>query len=159
MKKVVCASIDENRNVSGGKAGDQTGKEVHVVNFYDFGQTKVIRFKSRLRGKISARALAKLAKSKYVGYDQSERTSLFTELEKVKFNVNKLKTPCETDCSQFVIVGARCAGVKIANTNTSGLCSAALATKKFDILAYQRGMVLRSGDMIVAPGHHVVEIV
>ena len=45
------ASIGENGRGTGGKKGDQTGKEVKVGNYYDFGQNKVIRFKNPLRGR------------------------------------------------------------------------------------------------------------
>ena len=52
------ASIGENGRGNGGKKGDQTGKEVKVGNYYDFGQNKVIRFKNPLRG----RKMAEIAK-------------------------------------------------------------------------------------------------
>ena len=46
---VLCgyASIDERGKISGGKAGDQTGREVKTAPWYSFGQNIVLRFKSR----------------------------------------------------------------------------------------------------------------
>ncbi len=35
------ASLDENGNISGGSAGDQTGQEVKLGNWYNFGQNTV----------------------------------------------------------------------------------------------------------------------
>ena len=41
------ASIDERGRVSGGAAGDQTGREVKVGEWYNFGQTVGLRIKNR----------------------------------------------------------------------------------------------------------------
>ena len=41
------ASIGENGKATGGKVGDQTGKEVKCGQIYDFGQTRVYRCKDR----------------------------------------------------------------------------------------------------------------
>ena len=46
---VMCAwaSANEYGKVNGGKAGDQTGKEVKCGSIYNFGQTRVYRCKNR----------------------------------------------------------------------------------------------------------------
>ena len=46
---VMCAwaSVNELGKVNGGKAGDQTGKEVKCGRIYNFGQTRVYRCKNR----------------------------------------------------------------------------------------------------------------
>lgn len=42
--------------VGGDLAGDQTGKEVKISEYYDFGQKWVIRFRSKKRGQKAASA-------------------------------------------------------------------------------------------------------
>ena len=46
---VLCAwaSANEYGKTTGGKAGDQTGKEVKCGNIYNFGQTRVYRCADR----------------------------------------------------------------------------------------------------------------
>ena len=41
------ASQNENKKLTGGKAGDQTGLEVKCGNLYNFGQSRVYRCKDR----------------------------------------------------------------------------------------------------------------
>lgn len=96
------ASIDENGKATGGQKGDQTGREVKTGNWYDFGQTVVLRFKDRNKAAKAATAMKQLCANDNVGYCQGHRTSLYTELEKVGWNPTALKTPCETDCSAMM---------------------------------------------------------
>ena len=42
--RIVNASIDENGNVSGGKSGDQTGKEIYVRSYYNKPWNYVLRY-------------------------------------------------------------------------------------------------------------------
>lgn len=42
--EVVSASINENNQVSGGKTGDQTGREIYVRSYYDFSWDCVLRY-------------------------------------------------------------------------------------------------------------------
>lgn len=69
------ASIDERGKIRGGKAGDQTGKEVKLGSWYYFGQTQVIRWKDRTKAKKYAKIIEALCNNPHIGYDQSERTT------------------------------------------------------------------------------------
>lgn len=67
------ASIGSNGKVSGDLAGDQTGKEVKISEYYDFGQKWVIRFWSKKRGQKAASAAKMLARNNNIGYNQRNR--------------------------------------------------------------------------------------
>ena len=78
--KIGYASIDENGNSSGGILGDQTGKEVKNASYYWFGQTKAFRFKDRVKAIEYANLIQKACRNDHIGYDQSNRTTFFTQL-------------------------------------------------------------------------------
>ena len=100
---VMCAwaSIGENGKITGGKPGDQTGREVKCGAIYDFGQTRVYRCKDRDKALAIGAAAHAMAINNMFGYNQSNRTTSFTELKKVKWVVADVKTPCNIDCSEM----------------------------------------------------------
>ena len=108
----VWASIGENGKATGGKKGDQTGREVRVGVYYDFGQDKCIRIKNPIRRKKLAKIAKFLANSNVVGYAQDTRTTLhiecktynwkWSEIKKAISNGSFLKS--NTDCSEFYAV-------------------------------------------------------
>lgn len=114
------ASIDENGRASGGQAGDQTGKEVCIREWYASGWNLVLRPASGDVAERMAAACETLCKGNLVGYDQYQRNSLWDELEKVGWNAGRLKTRCETDCSAFMSACARAAGINIPRVNMGG---------------------------------------
>lgn len=108
MAYIVHSSISEN-GTNGwdgkAKAGDQTGKEVCTRTWYSKPWEMVLRYPDiTISGQ--ARDIAiKLANSNLVGYDQSERNTLYKQLEANNWDVDKyiasgVKT--ESDCSSFV---------------------------------------------------------
>lgn len=106
--KLVNASIAE----TGGsgrdgkaKAGDQTGKEVCVRSWYNKPWNLMLRYPDKTIAAKAAAAAVKLANSNLVGYDQSERNTLYKALKAVNFDVDayiKSEKKTETDCSAFV---------------------------------------------------------
>lgn len=103
------ASIGENGKATGGKKGDQNGREVKIGNYYDFGQNKVIRFRSVTRGRKMAEIAKFIAMDNGVGYNQSDRISFFNACKKYKWNWTKVKKAiksgtfpkCNADCSSL----------------------------------------------------------
>ena len=64
---------DENNRYSGGKAGDQTGTEWRVINWYNRPWKCVLRHPdAKVRKMIASMAKAAAVNNK-IGYDQSER--------------------------------------------------------------------------------------
>lgn len=100
------ASIGENGKATGGKAGDQTGREVKIGEYYDFGQDRVIRFKSVLKGRKAAKIAKKLALCENIGYNQDKRYTLYNLADDCRWNFNTFydvlhSCPVNCDCSSF----------------------------------------------------------
>lgn len=161
MIKCGWASQDERGRAFGGKAGDQTGKEVKVGYWYNFGQNCVIRFKNADEGRKFARVVKALCNNDCVGYDQSQRTTLYEELKKQGFNYAKLKTKCETDCSAMIAAALACIGIKISkNAWTGNLTALCRTTGKFtfhtDAKYLTSDKYLKTGDIILNTASHVI---
>lgn len=158
------ASIDENRRAKGGSAGDQTGKEVKISNWYNGGWDFVARAKDPAVAEKIAAAAEAGANNPNIGYDQGERNDLLTEARKVGFVLSKIIVPCETDCSAFVSVCVLAAGVDIDfSTNlptTSNLRAKLAKTGAFDILTDNKyrtsSNYLRRGDIPCKERSHTV---
>ena len=101
------AHIDSIGGISGDIAGDQTGSEVSVTQYYNAPWSGVLRYCGKKRKRVRNRIMKcayRLARSNKVGYDQSERQSLYNQLSRYNWRLRKLGkvTYCETDCSAFV---------------------------------------------------------
>lgn len=155
------ASIDERGKVSGGKAGDQTGKEVKTGNWYDFGQNVVLRFKNRDKAKEAVECMKYLCETNYIGYDQSQRTTAYMALKKLKWKYKKLTLKTETDCSQLIATVLNCVGIKVSpNIYTGNMVKAIMDTGGFK--KYTDSDLLRSdkflakGDIIINEKTHTI---
>lgn len=164
---VLCgwASIDERGKVSGGKAGDQTGREVKLGNWYNFGQKTCLRWKDKDLAKEYVKVIKSLCNNKHVGYDQNQRTSLFNELKQVDWDYTKLNKNVECDCSELVACAVNCVLKKAAISSSvyTGNLNAALVNsgyfKKLTGSKYcQSYSYLCKGDVLNAPGHHVISV-
>lgn len=114
-KKVYVGSarIDENGKAYGGKAGDQTGKEVGRQKWYKHTKGwRVLRAVDRDVALKIADAMDAACDNNKIGYDQWQRHTLYAQAEAVGFDVGKVKTACETDCSALVRVCCAWAGIK-----------------------------------------------
>ena len=157
------ASIDERGKVSGGKAGDQTGKEVRTGNWYDFGQTAVYRWKSRDKAKKYAKCIESLCSNPADGYDQGQRKTLNSELKKIHWKYQDLKVKCECDCSALAVAGVNCvAGKELLSPKlyTGNLGEALMKTGLFEKLTAKKycdsSDYLMAGDIINKPNSHVI---
>lgn len=163
MVQCAWASIGENGKVTGGKPGDQTGKEVKCGNIYNFGQTRVYRCKDRSKALEIGAAAKGMAINNAFGYNQSTRTTAYTELKKVNWIVANVKIPCNIDCSELGGCAVNVAYKKalISSSIYSGNIGAALlATGLFTELKASKYLgvseYIQCGDIIVAPGKHVI---
>lgn len=106
------ARIDENGKAYNGRAGDQTGKEVGTQKWYKHSKGwRVFRAIDRAAALKIAEAMEAACANKYIGYDQWQRNTLYTKAEKVGFDVSKVTSACETDCSALVRVCCAYAGI------------------------------------------------
>ena len=158
------ASIDENGNVSGGKAGNQTGKELRVDNYYQFGQDKCIRFCDKKYGRLCAKYAKGLAKNKAIGYDQSQRMTLYSLAEKNDWSYSKLKkalrtTKVECDCSSFASTVINLAYGKrlVGCCTTATICNAVRKTGRFGVMKISEAeKTWHKGDMPLKEGKHII---
>lgn len=163
MIKCGWASIGETGSGRNNKAGDQTGREVKIGNWYYFGQTQVFRWKDRDLAKKYAKIVEALCNNDNVGYDMADRTTLYDLLEKNGWNYKAVNKKVECDCSQLV-ASAICAtmGKAVVKNSmyTGNLKSQLTKTGLFTIKTAKKYLddddYLETGDIINAPEHHVI---
>lgn len=101
-KYIAHASIGENGKVTGGSAGDQTGKEVCIREWYNKPWNYLLHIKNDKIRKQFGNNMIDIANNNNVGYNQSSRNTLLTQAIKVNFVFTKITTKCNTDCSAMV---------------------------------------------------------
>lgn len=161
--KVGSARIDENGKAHGGKAGDQTGRELSTQNWYLHAKGwRVFRAKNPAVAEKIAQDMQWACDNPKIGYDQYQRDTLFNVAKAVGFNCRQVDTACETDCSALVRVCVNYAGVPVGNFRTPDEAAKLLATGAFIELTgskYQgQSTYLGRGDILVTKtqGHTVV---
>lgn len=164
--KLIHASISENNNngLDGkSKIGDQTGKEVCIRSWYEKPWEYVLRYYDSNVAKKVVSVATQLANSNYVGYSQKYRNSLYKELEKCDFDVNKYiasKVFTETDCSAFVYAVFSCFVPDMrsnSNAPTTNTMLKFFGKHGFEVLSekdYTTGKKLITGDIVVKPKSH-----
>lgn len=164
--KIGHASIDENGKISGGVAGDQTKTEVCIRTWYSKPWGFVLRCKDTSKAEKMAVACEQGCGNNKIGYDQVQRNTLYTQAKNVNYDLSKITTACECDCSSFITVCALAAGIKITyGTNaptTSTMKTVFSSTGEFDILTDAKYLssdsYLKRGDILVKAGSHTVMV-
>lgn len=147
------ARHDENGKLCGGKAGDQTGREVCTQNFYVHSKGwYIMRAKDAAVAEAIAIGMRTACSNNNIGYDQNERLGI------VRNGVNStVKT--EADCGTTVRACCIHAGFDPGNFTTANEVAALKNTGKFmERLTYTSGMILYTGDILVTKtkGHTVI---
>ena len=161
--KIGSARIDERGRIHGGKAGNQTGKELSIQNWYRHSKGwRVLRCTDTSKAEKIAAAMEAACRNRNIGYDQYERLTLYKLAKAVGFDPGKVIKPCETDCSALVRVCLAYAGIMTDNFLTTDEAQKILATRYFVELKDGRytdqSAHLRRGDILVtrAKGHTAV---
>ena len=156
---------DERGKSSGGKAGNQTGQELRLQEWYKRakGWNHVLRAKKKSIAKKIAQAAKACVANKHIGYDQSQRTTLYREALNSKWDIAKIKTDCETDCSALVAVCLNVAGIAISkDIYTGNMVDKIMETGSFNDLTAakytQSPDELSVGDILVGPGHTAIVV-
>ena len=163
---------DERGKYSGGKAGDQTGREWYIRDWYMYssGWNCVLRHPNEYVRKCLATLAVKAAKNDHIGYDQSQRTTYGNELSKVGWDPSKILKDVETDCSRGVIDNIIATGFilgidglqEFGATYTGNLRKEA-KNRGFQVLTESKylncGDYLLAGDILLNDVHHVVTVV
>ena len=159
------ASKDENSKIKNGSAGDQTGKEVCIRDWYlNSKGWVVLRCKDAAKREKIAEAMEKACKNSQIGYDQNQRDTLFNNVKNSGFDPSKTTKNVETDCSALVRVciayayGADKAGNIRTVNEPATLVNTGLFTKYIDSKYCNSSDYLLRGDILCTPvsGHTVV---
>ena len=155
------ASIDENGRITGGAAGDQSGREVCKRTWYNKPWTRVFRPNGSEVAEKIARAMEQACANDHIGYDQNQRTTLFTQAKACGWDLSKITTNCETDCSALVAVCVNAAGINVSKDMYTGSEETLLSrTGRFTTLTSSTILnssdYLKRGDILLSNGHTAV---
>lgn len=164
--KISHASRDENKKAIGGAAGDQDGREVCVARWYTASWDVVLRPKTKIIAEKSAKFMEDVCENQLVGYDQSNRNSLYEQAKKVNFDASKIKVKCECDCSSLIHVAVIAAGVNIAygsnGFTTRTMVDKLVASGSYEKLTDSKYLTsdkyLKRGDIVVNVGSHTIMV-
>jgi len=116
--KVGNASISENGTIRG-NAGDQTGKEVYIRNWYKRSEgwiTLIPTDPAMLEP--TAVAMERACANDDIGYDQTENRTLWNNVRDKGYDPAKTTKKVETDCAELA---ALCAQFALASTGKSAV--------------------------------------
>jgi len=155
------ARIDENGKISGGAAGDQTGKEVCTHAYYMHSKGWYLyRAKDAAVAESLASAMLDACNNSNIGYDQGDRSTVISQLEKYG-TLKKIATKTEADCSSLVRACCIEAGFDTGNFNTA---SEGVALDKTGMFESRKSVTssteLFNGDILVTKtkGHTVIVV-
>ena len=163
--KISNSGHDEHNKYHGGKAGDQTGGEWAIINWYSRPWTCVLRHPSKAVRQLLAELHIEAAKNNYIGYDQYQRNTYWTQLVKAKYRPANIKTKCEADCSMGVISNVKAVGhlknlssLKNLSATYTGNLKSGLKAAGFQVLTDKKYLTssayLVPGDILLYEGHH-----
>ena len=110
--RVGSARIDERGKAYGGKAGDQTGRELSTQKWYLHKKGwRVFRAINREQALKIAADMEAACGNSHIGYDQWQRNTLYKAAEPLGFDCGRVRADCETDCSALVRVCCAYAGI------------------------------------------------
>lgn len=156
---------DENGGYSGGKAGDQTGREWQLRSWYNRPWNCVLRHPSEeVRMKLAELACA-AALNDLIGYDQYQRDTYWQHLKASNYDPAQITIACEADCSAGVIANARAAGyllgidaLKNLSATYTGNMRSGFKAAGFQVLTDSKyltsGDYLLPGDVLLNDTHH-----
>ena len=156
------ARIDEDGNTTGGAAGDQTGREVCTQSWYLHSKGWVLLRPDAAYAEAIAAAMEAICANEHIGYDQSQRNTLYTQAKAAGWDIAAITTDCETDCSAAVRVCCACAGITVSDFNTSTeaakLTASGCFTQHTGSAYTESSANLLRGDILVTKtkGHTVV---
>ena len=165
--KISNCGKDENGAYRGGQAGDQSGKEWWVINWYNQGWKCVLRHPNAKVREWLAQLAIEAAQNDLVGYDQAENQSYWVHLKASDYRPKNITIPCEADCSSGIIANTRAVGylldinaLKNINASYTRNMRSGYAAAGFQVLTdakYLNGYdYLLPGDIILNDDQHTV---
>nr|DAH41841.1 MAG TPA: endolysin [Caudoviricetes sp.] len=173
MVKISNCGHDENGRYAGGKAGDQTGTEYRIMNWYSRPWLCVLRFEDPKTAAMIADMATKAAQNNLIGYDQgtagnsNDRYSFWQHLKASNYDPAQITIACESDCSASTAAIVKGAGYRLNNAklkavsiylttrNMRAAMKAAGAKVLTDSKYLTSGDYLKAGDILLNDNHHV----
>lgn len=166
--KIGHACINEKGTMSGGKPGDQTGKECCITNWYDAGWLYVFRIKDKAKRKKLAQFMTDTCNNNNIGYniDKPNRYAAWDNAEKNGHNIKGINVKGDTTCSQAVSMCMRAIGISktYAPRHCDIVTLTKVMTKNPDFNMYKSKNYISSsinlevGDILLS-GHHTAIVV
>ncbi len=157
------ASISEKGTTEGAK-GDSTGKEVCTRTWYSkpWGYM-AIHPDADVRER-HARAVEQACANDNIGYGQPDRNTLNTRAKEVEYDLSKIKSKCNCDCSSLQNVAAVASGAQGVSYGSNGWTTstmrAALENAGYKIITDKTYLSSSTycvrGAIYVKPGSHTV---
>lgn len=157
---------DENNKYTGGAAGDQTGGEWALINWYNRPWNCVLRHPdAQVRAEIAKLAKA-AAQNDLVGYDQGQRYTFWEHLKASNYDPAQITVKCEADCSSGVAAIVKAVGYRLDRQKLkdvsiyiyTGNEKAALKAAGFDVLTASKYLTgpdyLLAGDILLNENAH-----
>mgnify|MGYP003571263330 CR=1 FL=1 len=168
--KISNSGSDEHGNYKGGQAGDQTGKEWYIRDWYDRPWNCVLRHPNAEVRKCLATLAVKAANNDNIGYDQAQRETYRQALERAGWDPEKIEEAVESDCSAGVIANIIATGhiLGIAGLQNFGATYTGNMRKEggnrgFQVLTDPKYLTsseyLLAGDIPLNDKHHVCTVV
>ena len=160
--KIGHASADENRKASGGAAGDQTGGEVCIREWYSSPWDAVLRPQNPEIAERSAKACEAACANKKIGYDQTSRNTLHIYAKLAGYDLARVEDECECDCSTLMHVCAIAGGAKLTyginGMWTGNMAEGFTANGEYEVLREAKYLTsdafLRRGDILLNSKSH-----
>lgn len=168
--KISNSGSDERGNYKGGAAGDNTGKEWQIRDWYNRPWNCVLRHPDPAVRACLADLATKAANNNRIGYDQYQRQTYWNELQKVNYDPSKITVACEADCSAGVIANIKAAGyilnrpeLQNISCTYTGNMRAGLQAAGFACLTDSKYLTssayLVAGDVLLNDKHHTATAV
>ena len=168
--KISNSGSDEHGNYKGGAAGDNTGKEWQIRDWYNRPWNCVLRHPDPEVRACLADLATKAANNNKIGYDQYQRDTYWKELQKAGYDPSKITTACESDCSAGVIANIKAAGYILGKPELqnitctyTGNMRAGLKAAGFACLTDSKYLTssayLVAGDVLLNDKHHTATAV
>jgi GH25 family lysozyme M1 (1,4-beta-N-acetylmuramidase) len=173
MVKLSNCGHDENGRYAGGKAGDQTGTEYQIINWYNRPWMCVLRFEDQKVASLIADMAEKAARNDLIGYDQgtagntNDRYTFWRHLKASNYDPAQITVACESDCSAStaaIVKGAgyrlnlsklKAVSIYLTTYNMRQALKTAGATVLTDEKYLTSGDYLKAGDILLNDNHHV----
>lgn len=157
---------DENNAYKGGKAGDQTGHEWELRSWYNRPWTVILRYPDQAVALKIAQLGIAAALNNQIGYDQGQRKTYWTQLEKAGYDPSKITTACEEDCTAGVTANCKAVGYlmgikalqNLPTDTYSGNMKSRFVAAGFKALTASKYLTsakyLLPGDILLYESHH-----